>query len=311
MPDPPAKPNDTPTVGIGMPVFNGEQFIEEAIGSLLAQTFQDFELVIVDNHSSDGTFEICQRFASRDPRVRYIRQRQNYGVNHNFNSAFRLTSGKYFKWAAYDDVCAPEFLTRCVEVLDSDPSVVLAYSEMPWIDETGSHLERRPRHFDPAALQMTASSDAAERFTATMHNFWYTEHLDGLIRSSALAKTRLYRNHFMADHVLLSELCLYGRFLPIPEPLLFLRRHSEQSSKAPSARERLALVHPESTHPILTNLAQYPNRLYFHVSAIRRASLSRSTRIRCYLAVLRTIMRWARIRIFGAQTPFGLTSLRG
>ena len=70
--------------------------------------------------------------------MRYIRQRQNYGLNHNFNSAFRLTSGKYFKWAAYDDVCAPEFLGRCVEVLDSDPSVALAYPEMPWIDETGS-----------------------------------------------------------------------------------------------------------------------------------------------------------------------------
>jgi glycosyltransferase involved in cell wall biosynthesis len=300
MPDPSTKIGHSPTVGIGMPVFNGEQFIEEAIESLLAQTCEDFELVIVDNHSTDGTYEICQRFASQDPRVRCIRQRQNYGVNHNFNSAFRLTSGEYFKWAAYDDVCAPEFLTRCVEVLDSDPSVVLVYPEMPWIDETGSRLESRPRNLDLAALQMTASSDAAERFAATMHNFWYTEHLDGLIRSSALAKTRLYHNHFMADHILLSELCLYGRFQPIPEPLLFLRRHSEQSSKAPSARKRLALVHPESTHPILANLAQYPNRLYFHVLAVRRAPLSRRTRIRCYLAVLRTIMRWARIRISGA-----------
>ena len=219
MPAPLATPSHSPTVGIGMPVFNGEQFLEEAIESLLAQTFEDFELVIVDNHSTDGTSEICQSFASRDPRVRYIRQRQNYGINHNFNSAFRLTSGKYFKWAAYDDVCAPEFLARCVEVLDADPSVALAYPEMPWIDETGSRLEPRRKSFDPAALQMTASDDAAERFTATMHNLWYTEHLDGLIRSSALAETRLYHNHFMADHILLSELCLYGRFHRIPEAI--------------------------------------------------------------------------------------------
>ena len=234
MPAPRAKPDHSPTVGIGMPVFNGERFIAEAIESFLAQTFEDFELVIVDNHSTDGTSEICQSFASRDPRVRYIRQRQNYGLNYNFNSAFRLTSGKYFKWAAYDDVCAPEFLARCVEVLDSDPSVALAYPEMPWIGETGARLEPRRRAFDPSALQMTSSDDAAERFTATMHNFWYTEHLDGLIRASALAETRLYQDHFMADHILLSELCLYGRFHRIPEPLLFLRRHSKQSSKAPS-----------------------------------------------------------------------------
>jgi glycosyltransferase involved in cell wall biosynthesis len=300
MPAPLATSGYSPTVGIGMPVFNGEQFLENAIESLLGQTFEDFELVIVDNHSTDGTSEICRSFVSRDPRVRYIRQRQNYGINHNFNSAFRLTSGQYFKWAAYDDVCAPEFLARCVEVLDADPSVALAYPEMPWIDETGSRLEPRRKSFDPAALQMTASDDAAERFTATMHNLWYTEHLDGLIRASALAETRLYHNHFMADHILLSELCLYGRFHRIPEPLMFLRRHSKQSSKAPSARKRMALVRPESAHPILTNLAQYPLRFYLHVSAIRRAPLSRSTRSRCYLAVLRSVERWARIRISGA-----------
>ena len=115
MPAPRAKPDHSPMVGIGMPVFNGERFIAEAIESFLAQTFKDFQLVIVDNHSTDATSEICQSFASRDPRVRYIKQRQNYGLNFNFNSAFRLTSGKYFKWAAYDDVCAPEFLGRCVE----------------------------------------------------------------------------------------------------------------------------------------------------------------------------------------------------
>jgi glycosyltransferase involved in cell wall biosynthesis len=300
MPDLPAKRGHPLTVGIGMPVFNGERFIEEAIESLLAQTFEDFELVIVDNHSTDRTFEICQSFASRDSRVRCIRQRQNYGLNHNFNSAFRLTSGKYFKWAAYDDVCAPEFLTRCVEVLDADPSVVLAYPKMPWIDENGTRLEGRPMAFDPAALQMTASNDAAERFSATMHNFWYTEPLDGLIRSSALAQTHLYHNHFIADHILLSELCLYGRFHRIPEPLMFLRRHSKQASRAPSARQRLAVVHPESAYPTLAILAQYPLRLYWHTSAIRRAPLSRSDRIRCYMAVVRWLMRWARIRVFGA-----------
>ena len=299
MPAPRAKPDHSPMVGIGMPVFNGERFIAEAIESFLAQTFKDFELVIIDNHSIDGTSEICQSFASRDPRVRYIRQRQNYGLNYNFNSAFRLTSGKYFKWAAYDDVCAPEFLGRCVEVLDSDPSVALAYPEMPWISETGDRLEPRWRAFDPLALPMTASVDAAERFTATMHNFWYTEHLDGLIRASALEKTRLYQDHFMADHILLSELSLYGRFHRIPEPLLFLRRHAKQSSNAPSSRERLSLVHPDSAHPLLASLAQYPLRLYLHVSAIPRARLSRSSRLRCYLGVLRASMRWARLRMSG------------
>lgn len=282
-----------------MPVFNGERFLEDAIESLLGQTFDDFELVIVDNHSTDRTYAICQSFAERDHRVRCLRQRQNYGYIHNFNTVFRLTSSRYFKWAACDDVCAPEFLARCVEVLERDPSVALVYTEMPWIDETGSQVESRPRSFDRAVLQMTASNDPAERFAAMMHNFWYTEHLFGLIRATALAKTRLHQYHFMGDHILLAELSLYGRFHQVSEQLLFLRRHKGQTSKAPSARQRLTLVHPgwPVGNSVLAVLTQYPRRLYLHVSSVRRAPLSHTSRARCYLGIFRAVMRWARIRM--------------
>jgi glycosyltransferase involved in cell wall biosynthesis len=294
-----ADQSQQPTVGIGMPVFNCERFIEQAIESLLGQTFDDFELVIVDNHSTDRTYEISQSFAARDHRVRCVRQRQNYGFIHNFNTAFRLTSSRYFKWAACDDVCAPEFLARCVEVLERDPSVGLVYPEMPWIDETGSQVVSRPRSLDRSVLQVTASNDPAERFAAMMHNFWYTEHLYGLVRASALAQTRLYPYHFMGDHILLSELSLYGRFHRIPEPLLLLRRHGAQTSKAPTARQRLAVVQPRSPgrRYMLAVLAQYPKRLYLHVSAVHRAPLGHTARVRCYIAITRAVTRWARIRM--------------
>src|SRR5438270_1690210 len=103
-------------VAIGMPVWNGEAFLSEAIESILAQTYGDFELVISDNASTDATAEICRSYAQRDARIRYIRQEKNIGANSNYNGVFRRSSGEYFKWAAHDDVLAPEFIYECVKL---------------------------------------------------------------------------------------------------------------------------------------------------------------------------------------------------
>src|SRR3990172_11630910 len=114
-----------PKVSVGMPVYNAERYLEEALASILAQSFDDFELVISDNASTDRTAEICRAYADKDERIRYFRMRQNYGVIDNFNSVFRLSGGEYFKWAASDDVCERDYLRKAVDVLDRDPSIVL------------------------------------------------------------------------------------------------------------------------------------------------------------------------------------------
>jgi glycosyltransferase involved in cell wall biosynthesis len=103
-----------PKVATGMPVWNGEKFVSEAIESILAQTYGDFELVISDNASTDATAEICHDYAKQDARIRYIRQKTNIGAAPNYNEVFRHSSGQYFKWAAHDDVLAPEFIGECV-----------------------------------------------------------------------------------------------------------------------------------------------------------------------------------------------------
>ena len=101
-------------VAIGMPVWNGEQFVSEAIESILGQTYGDLELVISDNASTDGTAEICSNYAKQDRRVRYIRQEKNIGAAPNHNEVFRRSSGQYFKWACHADVLAREFIEECV-----------------------------------------------------------------------------------------------------------------------------------------------------------------------------------------------------
>ena len=126
-----------PKVSIGMPVYNAQRYLREALDSLRAQTLTDFEIVLSDNASTDATPDICREYAARDPRIKYHRNATNLGVVANFNRAFELSTGQYFKWAAYDDLHAPEYLTKCLPVLEADPRLVVVHSLTRSIDDSG------------------------------------------------------------------------------------------------------------------------------------------------------------------------------
>ena len=99
-------------VFVGMPVYNGERFIDEAIRSIRAQTLTDFVLLIADNASTDRTEAICRDHANADPRIRYVRHAQNIGApgKPGITCSIRLPA-PYFKWATANDTIAPEMLT--------------------------------------------------------------------------------------------------------------------------------------------------------------------------------------------------------
>ena len=127
-------------VSIGVPVYNGETYLPQALDSLLAQTYPDVEIVISDNASTDATENICRDYANRDDRIRYYREDVNRGLSWNFNRVFELSRGEYFKWAAADDICVPEFVERCVDVLDEDKSIVCCHARTTKIDPSGTKL---------------------------------------------------------------------------------------------------------------------------------------------------------------------------
>jgi glycosyltransferase involved in cell wall biosynthesis len=214
-----------PRVSIGLPVYNGERFLEETLRSLLAQTYADFELIISDNASTDGTEEICRRYAATDKRVRYYRNTKNVGVGRNFNRVFELSSGDYFKWASADDLCKPEHLARCLDVLDNDETVVLTYPRARFIDESGRMLEIN----DPGWDLRSERPDERLR-VAILAGHWINAHY-GLIRAGALAETRLMPSYPGGDHRLIAELSLKGKFFEIPEYLFFRRIHPSASSQ--------------------------------------------------------------------------------
>ncbi|GAF67255.1 unnamed protein product, partial [marine sediment metagenome] len=118
--------DNRPLVSIGMPVYNGERYIRQALDTLVAQTFTDFELIISDNASIDSTSEICLEYAARDKRIRYYRNERNMKTAWNFNRVFELSSGEYFMCASHDDWWAPNYLSSCLEALSSSESIVLA-----------------------------------------------------------------------------------------------------------------------------------------------------------------------------------------
>jgi glycosyltransferase involved in cell wall biosynthesis len=132
-----------PRVSIGLPVYNGERYLRESIDSILAQTFQNFELVICDNASTDATARICEEYTERDPRVRYFRNARNIGGINNANLTFERSRGELFRWAAHDDVCAPTLLERCVQVLDERADAVGVYPGTINIDEDGMETGSR------------------------------------------------------------------------------------------------------------------------------------------------------------------------
>jgi glycosyltransferase involved in cell wall biosynthesis len=214
--------HNQPRLSIGLPVYNGEKFIKEAIDSILAQTFEDFKLIISDNASTDNTEEICRTYVNQDQRIRYFRNEKNIGCACNFNRVFELSSGEYFKWVAYDDLHASNFLIKCIEVLDKDATVILCHSQVYLIDEQGKFL-----HNYDIKLK-TDSPKPSERFYELL-----SKHLCyqcyGVIRTSALKMTPLMGSYGHADGILLLRLGLLGRFHEIPEYLFFARIHPQQS----------------------------------------------------------------------------------
>src|ERR1700726_3052082 len=135
----------TPLVSIGIPVFNAQRYLREALDSLIAQDYENIELVISENASTDGTAAICREYAARDPRVRYERAEMNQGAVWNFNRVYSLARGTYFMWAAFDDLRAPSYVRRCVERLEAQPSAVLCCTDVRLIDEAGRRIQPDPR----------------------------------------------------------------------------------------------------------------------------------------------------------------------
>jgi glycosyltransferase involved in cell wall biosynthesis len=254
----------SPRVTIGVPVLNGEAHLATALESLLGQTFGDFELIISDNHSTDATETICRDYASRDRRIRFYRNDRNLGASSNFNRVFALARGRYFKWASANDVHAPEYLARCVEVLDRRPEVVLCYPKTALIDERGEMIRTFEDNLD---LPWT---EPKRRFREYLERVRLCNAVFGLIRPEVLRRTPRLGNYPGSDVVLMAELSLYGQFFEVPERLFFRRQERANVIRDQSVENWQEFFDPQTRGRLFLRTWRHQ---YEYVRAVLRAPL--------------------------------------
>jgi len=132
-----------PTVSIGLPVFNGGQFVDQAINSLTRQTCDDWELLISDNGSNDETEFICRKWATTTSKIQYYRHQRNHGAVWNFRSVLARAKGEYFMWAAADDLWAPSYVERCIRGLRNNADAGFAITRWKVCSRTAATLNRQ------------------------------------------------------------------------------------------------------------------------------------------------------------------------
>ncbi|MGQ9889999.1 MAG: glycosyltransferase family 2 protein, partial [Aggregatilineales bacterium] len=200
--------NAAPLVNIGLPVYNGGERVRRAIDSLLAQDYPNFELIISDNASTDGTWDILQEYAARDPRIRLYRNARNIGMTRNFNRVYELATGEYFMWAAHDDRWEPGFISTCVQYLLAHPDVAMCYAGQPV-----TPFRRDPALDHPEAWRRALS--LLETWPAPAVAFY------GLFRRAALRPALPLVDIEGPDAVLLMQAALAGPIAILPQALRY------------------------------------------------------------------------------------------
>jgi len=221
-----------PVVTVGLPVYNGEQYLAGAIESVLKQDFQDFKLIISDNGSDDRTPDICRHYQEIDDRIKYYRYSKNLGGAKNYTRVLRASTGKYFICVADDDLRERTMITDCLSVMEKDPSVAVCYPQTTNIDEDGKILGLEQNDYVKVDQETPK-----ERFLSVLWNLDRCNVFYGLIRTDALHQVRLPSGRCQgSDHVMLGQLALLGKFIQIPKPL-FIRRHYPRKQKFASLEE--------------------------------------------------------------------------
>jgi glycosyltransferase involved in cell wall biosynthesis len=254
-------------VSIGMPVYNGESFIEEAINSLLSQDYAYFELIISDNASTDSTAEICKSYLKKDKRISYFRQKENIGAVKNFDFVLTQAKGKYFMWAACDDLWEPQFLSTMVQQIDRNRNCTIAFCKCDKIDSEGNKI----RDYDQLG-QIAAGS-----------RFWSL--INWFLLSSTEGKANLIYGLFPAE--VIREIGGMGKqLIPFDELVVF-----QMLLKGPFRISRKLLFHKRKRAAKIEKklgrkLTRKEIRKGSKLSRIVKANYRNLKRAKCYINII-------------------------
>lgn len=222
--------NHTPAVSIGLPVYNGGKYLSEAIESILEQDFEDFELIISDNASTDNTPDICLAYQKSDSRIRLVRQERNMGIKVNFLNVLGLSCAPYFMFATHDDLHEKSFVSKCIKVLQADKSVSLVYPHTKLLNSNSEFLGIAKDYVK------VDQNDPVERFRHLIWELGICNMMLGLFRTHLLKASATWGISIFGDTLLLSEVALSGKIIQIPEQLFIRRFTRNYNYKSPDDR---------------------------------------------------------------------------
>ena len=276
-----------PRLSIGVPVYNGADFIHEAITSHLEQDFGDFELVVSDNCSTDATADIVNELAGQDARITYSRNDDNIGGPANFNRLFRLTNGELFRWAAADDRIEPGYLSQVISLMDADPNIVIGHANSLLIDPASEPMLEMDQGYlggdgfleavtltPPPGDTRFHSPSPHHRIDAVINNNHRNFYIFGIMRRDVMMQTRLHGSFYGGDRTLLVEMAMRGTFKKVPAPLFASRSHAKNSG-------RNGLNFDELKEHGAQDLSFAGQVMKGYISAVRSADVGRADELKC------------------------------
>lgn len=290
-----------PRVTVGLPVYNGERYLRETLDSWLAQSMNDFELLVSDNASSDATPEIACEYAMRDSRVTHLRREEHVIAFENYNGVAQEVSSPFFCWSADDDLRRADFLRNLLEALERNPNAVLAYAWPAYFgDPVFTRKYKRPQRKRLVERRPGGEPSAFRRVRALVRTrAWIAVY--GVVRTEALRETRLFHwpKEIPSDSGLLFELAALGELHCVPEPLISIRLHGDSLGR--SGRDELGLD-PSGKH-LDAAAIEFLNDL--PLSAVERRLVLREVEVWCRRTRLPRRFLW---RNAGFRSVYARTS---
>ncbi len=249
-----------PKVSVCIPSYNCARFLPAAIDSILGQSFTDFELIIVDDCSTDESRAVISHYAARDRRIVPVLNERNRGMVPNWNFCLELSRGEYIRFLFSDDLLvSPDALARMVDVLDSDRTVSLAASARHFIDETGTVLKTESRFRDKTVAEGTVIINRCIREGRNLIG----EPSVVMFRKEQTGRGFDPRYRQLVDLEMWLHLLEQGRFAYLGEPLTSFRVHTGQQTR----KNVQDLVHIDDMFLLLDD---YLDREYIRQGAIAR-----------------------------------------
>lgn len=214
--------SDDPIVSFGLAVRNGAGQLRQCLDCLTTQTLREIEIVISDNASTDETQAICEAYATRDPRIRYLRQKRDIGPMPNFLLVAQEAKGRYFAWRAHDDLSAPDFAEKLAQVLDAHPDAFLATGRIHWDNQSiGFYRSYRLPDLRGASRLLRALRGFIS-FTPHWHYGLYRR--EAAVAQMEFAIEEIGTDTYHWDIIAMSRLLVAGRVVAAPVTVFIGRR---------------------------------------------------------------------------------------